>query len=162
MMYKLLDDIDTQAILDYYVSIEKEIVWFDSGPKGRQSGLQYADNEDPYLSATGRARFSDKRFSNLNPFYSNSIIEKIIRKYSLYRTRWMWVNPSSCYSIHNDYSPRIHLPIITNPQCLFIFPPDQIFHLEINKVYFVDTTKKHTFINCSEQARLHLVGAVYS
>ena len=161
-MYRIISDIDSQAILNYYLSIEKEIIWFDSGTKGRQSGIQYMNNEDPYLSATGRARFVDKKFEKLNSFYVNSIIEEVISQYKLYRTRWMWVNPFSCYSIHNDYSPRIHIPLVTNPQCLFVFPPDQTFYLEINKVYFVDTTKNHTFINCSEQARLHLVGAVYT
>lgn len=161
-MYKIISEVDSQVILNYYLSIEKEIVWFDSGPKGRQSGIQYANNEDPYLSATGRARFSDKEFYKLNSFYSNTIIEELIKQHKLYRTRWMWVNPFSCYSIHNDYSPRIHIPIITNSQCLFLFPPDQTFHLKTNMVYYVDTTKKHTFINCSEQPRLHLIGAVYT
>jgi hypothetical protein len=159
-MYIQLDEINTQDILDYYLSIEKNITWFDSGPKGRQSGIQYFDNEDQFLSATGRARIHDKKFNKLNTFYSNSVIEKIISKYNLYRTRWIWVNPFSCYSIHNDFSPRIHIPIITNPQCLFLFPPNQTFHLETNKVYRVDTTKKHTFINCSDHPRLHLVGAI--
>jgi len=161
-MYKIIGEINSKDILDYYLSIENKIAWNDNGPKGKQSGIQYARNEDPYLSATGRARLIDKNFDKLNVIYNNTIIEAIVKQYNLFRTRWMWINAFSCYSIHNDYSPRIHIPLVTNLQCLFLFPPDQTFHLEINNVYYVDTTKKHTFINCSEQPRLHLVGAVLS
>jgi hypothetical protein len=158
-MFTVIANIDVKKILDYYFLIEKDILWFDSGSKGRQSGIQFNINEDPYISATGRARFSDKNFDQLNSFYANSCIQDIIQNYKLYRTRWMWVNPFSCYSIHQDFTPRIHIPLITNDQCLFVFPPHRTFHLPIGKVYKVDTTKKHTFINCSEFPRLHLIGA---
>lgn len=161
-MITIIDTIESKQLLEYYTSIEEEIVWFDSGPKGKQSGVQYVFSEDPFLSATGKGRFHDKMFNYLNSYYKDTIIEEIINRYQLYRTRWMWINPFSCYSIHLDFSPRVHIPIITNQDCLFLFPPNQTFHLETGNVYKVDTTKKHTFINCSEQPRLHLIGAVLS
>lgn len=161
-MITLIDTIESKQLLEYYYSIEKEIIWLDSGPKGKQSGVQYLFNEDPFLSATGKGRFHDKMFNNLNSYYKDTIIEEIINRYQLYRTRWIWLNPFSCYSMHFDSSPRVHIPIITNQYCLFLFPPNQTFHLETGNVYKADTNKKHTFINCSTQPRLHLIGAVLS
>ena len=77
----------------------------------------------------------------------------------------MWVNPMSCYSLHKDSTPRIHIPLITNPSCYFIFkenntPEGIIQHLPVGSVYWTNTTVSHTFINCSELPRLHLVGVV--
>jgi len=159
-MFNLIEKIDSKSLLDFYYLIESELVWQDSGPKGRQSGIQYKDNEDQFLSATGRARFHDAQFHNLNDVYKGTIIEELINKFSLCRTRWMWVNGYSCYSIHQDVTPRIHIPLITNQSCLFLFPPDKTFHLSRDNIYSVDTRQFHTFINCSDNPRLHLVGAV--
>lgn len=159
-IYKVLDEIDSKSILEFYDSIESKIVWNDFGPKGKQSGIQYKTGECQFLSATDRARYPDHYCDNINDLYKNTIIEEIIKKYNLYRTRWMWIHTFSCYSIHRDNSNRVHIPLITNPGCLFLFPPDKTFHLEIDKVYHVSTTVPHTFLNASTASRLHLVGSV--
>lgn len=78
------------------------------------------------------------------------------------RTRLLLVKPRTCYSIHSDPYPRVHLPVITNSQCLLCFPEHNIMkYLPADGTsYWVDTTKKHTFINCSEENRVHLVGVI--
>lgn len=158
--YENLGDVDTVLLTEFYYSIENQIQWQEYGHLGKQSGLQYADAEDPFLSAVGKARLRDNRFNNLNVFYKGTIIEEIIEKYKLFRLRWMWVYPKSCYSIHCDFTPRIHIPLITNKENLFVFPNASSFHLSKGKVYKVRTDLNHTFINCSNENRLHLVGAV--
>jgi hypothetical protein len=77
----------------------------------------------------------------------------------VYRTRIMLSRPKSCYSIHNDYSPRLHLPLITNTQCNFVFAdPAQLIHMPATgQTYWVDTRKQHSFMNGSLEHRLHLV-----
>jgi len=158
--YKNLGVIDTQSIIDFYSSIKDVIQWEEYGHLGKQSGVQFADNEDPFLSAVGKARFRDNKFHNLNEFYKGTVIEEIVEKYKLFRLRWMWVYPKSCYSIHCDFTPRIHIPLITNTENLFVFPNSIPFHLPKGSVFLVRTELLHTFMNCSNEPRLHLVGAV--
>lgn len=77
----------------------------------------------------------------------------------VYRTRIMVSRPKTCYSIHRDYSPRLHLPLITNRQCYFLFKdPAEFIHMPATgQTYWADTRKEHTFMNGSLENRLHLV-----
>jgi hypothetical protein len=143
----------------------KKINWAIHGNKGKQSGIQYKDGDDPFEGAVGKSKGDELLHNILNPLYKDSIFETIINKYSLYRTRFMWVNPMSCYSLHKDSTPRIHIPLITNPSCYFIFKENNtsngiMEHLPIGSIYWTNTTFPHTFINCSDRPRLHLVGIV--
>ena len=164
-LIKKLDPIDIKPLLIFYFSNIKQINWTIHGHKSRQSGLQYKDSTDPFNGAVGKSNGDELLHNILNPLYKDSIFETLINKYNLYRTRFLWVNPMSCYSLHKDTTPRIHIPLITNPSCYFVFKEDIssqgiIKHLPIGSVYWTDTTTLHTFINCSEKPRLHIVGVV--
>jgi hypothetical protein len=159
-MIRQLETFDVNSLLECYYQIEKNISWTNGGHKGRQVGLQYKDHEDPWTSAVGRSRGDELSYINLNPFFKDTVFENIIKKYNLTRTRLMWVGPYACYSMHKDFTPRIHIPIVTNPDCYFVFKAGLIYHMRAGVVYWTDTTKIHTFMNCSEQSRLHLVGIV--
>jgi hypothetical protein len=159
-MIKNLGKVNTDNILNEYYKLEHEIVWKNYISKGKQCGLQYKENEDPWTSAVGKSKGQEFTYELLNNFFKDSIFEKIIIEYNLKRTRLMWLEPYSCYSMHKDDSCRIHIPLITNTECYFIFKIGLIKHLELGNAYLVDTKKMHTFINTSNQARLHLVGVV--
>ena len=159
-LIQTIDSIDVESILECYRSIENTIQFTESGRKGSQAGLQYLLEEDPHTSAVGRGRGIDHDYTLLNPTFSGTVFETIINKYNFTRTRLMWVNHMSCYSMHRDPSPRVHIPLITNEQCYFIFKSGVIQHLPVGHVYYTDTRYHHTFANCSEERRLHLVGAV--
>ena len=164
-LIKKLDPIDIKPLLIFYFSNIKHINWTVYGHKSKQSGLQYKDGDDPFSGAVGKSKGDELLHNILNPLYKDSVFETLINKYNLYRTRFLWVNPMSCYSLHKDTTPRIHIPLITNTSCYFIFKEDDsaqgiIKHLPIGSVYWTDTTSLHTFINCSEKPRLHLVGVV--
>ena len=161
-MITIIEPIELQPILDQYEQLADSIQWTDMGHKGKQVGLQYKEGQDPWSSAVGKSQGNDLGCTLLNPFFKDTIFEDIINKYNLKRTRLMWVGPFACYSIHQDESPRIHVPMITNPDCMFLFKYGVPAHLEKGFVHWVDTRKYHTFINCSDQNRLHLVGAVES
>lgn len=158
-MIKEIDLIDHQNLLDSFYQIEKNIVWTNFG-SGRQTGLQFKGNEDHWVSAVGKTKDYDSRYDNLNPYFKGTLFEEIILKYQLKRTRFLWMNGKSCYSMHKDNTPRLHIPIITNPQCFMIFQIGTIQHLKSGSVYWVDTRKSHTAMNGSDLERLHLVGAV--
>jgi hypothetical protein len=159
-MIKYINDIDVTSILESYSKIESNIVWTEYGHKSKQTGLQYYNNEDPWSSAVGISRGRELEYNKLNPFFKDTIFEKLIKEYDLKRTRLMWVYPFACYRMHVDMTPRIHIPLITNPECYFVFKNGIIQHLEMGSAYWVDTRLRHTFINCSEHKRLHLVGVV--
>lgn len=159
-MIKLLESINDQLILDTYNGIEKNIVWTTYNNKSKQAGLQYKDNEDPWSSAVGKSAGEELSYRNINPLFKDTIFEEIINKYNLLRTRLMWVSPYSCYSMHSDTTPRIHIPLITNAECYFVFRKGIISNLKQGSVWWVDTRSTHTFMNCSDLPRLHLVGVV--
>jgi hypothetical protein len=157
--YHIIEPIDVSSILINFAKINKEIIWTESN-QGKQTGLQYKLGEDPWTSAVGKSQGQELQYTELNPFFKNTIFETIIEKYNLKRTRLMWVNPKSCYSLHQDETPRLHIPLVTNSECYFLFNPGGIFHLPAGSVWWVNTQLLHTFLNCSNQSRLHLVGIV--
>lgn len=161
-MIKVLQSYNISPLLRYYLEFEKEMVWTEHGTK-RQTGLQYKPGEDPWTSAVGRSIGNGLVYTELNPFFKDTIVEDIINQFNLLKTRFMWVGPMTCYSMHHDESPRIHIPLITNPQCYFVFKGKDtsiIQNLPAGSIYWTDTRETHTFMNCSERPRLHLVGAV--
>jgi len=159
-MIKILTKIDIQPILDFYLTVENNIIWDEIISKGKQTGIQYLEGADPWSSAVGRSKGNELSYDQLNPFYKGTIIETLINQFNLKRTRLMWVNPYACYSMHKDTTPRIHIPIITNPECYFVFKTGCVQHMPAGAVYWTDTTALHTFMNCSDISRLHLVGAI--
>jgi len=105
--------------------------------------------------------FSEKVFSTINEKFINTEFERIINHFSLFRTRIMNMIGKTCYSLHQDMTWRLHIPIITNDKCFFYFPKHkQDFRLEQGKAYLVNTTEKHTFVNSSTDHRIHLVGCI--
>lgn len=136
-----------------------------------QLGLQVKDPEaTTWYDSVGRIQRTggmivEPQYKHINPKLKGGFIDQWIQslsEYRIVRTRLMYMKPRTCYSIHSDPYPRIHIPVITNRQCLMIFPEeDSIEHMPADGTsYYVDTTKKHTFINCSEVPRVHLVGVV--
>ena len=159
MTHNIIEPIDVGPILINFAKINKEISWTESN-QGKQTGIQYKPGEDPWTSAVGKSSGGELQYTELNPFFKDTIFETVIKKYNLKRTRLMWVNPKSCYSLHSDETPRIHIPLVTNPECYFLFNPNGLIHLPVGSVWWVDTRLQHTFLNCSNQSRLHLVGIV--
>lgn len=159
-MITVIESIDITDILDAYFAVEDKIQWTNYGHKGRQTGLQYKDSEDVWTSAVGKSQGDELAYTAINPFFKDTIFENLINKHNLKRTRLMWVGPYACYSMHKDETPRVHIPLITNPECYFVFKDGSIKNLHKGYVWWVDTRLRHTFINCSDQHRLHLVGVV--
>lgn len=159
-MIRILEDIDIKEILESYYDLEKNIEWTDYGHKGKQVGLQYRVDENPWTSGVGKSKGQETLYAEINPYFKDTAFDNLIKKYKLFRTRLMWVGPYACYSMHKDTTSRFHLPLITNPECYFVFRKGLIKHLSVGHCYHVDTKQYHTFMNCSDQHRLHLVGII--
>lgn len=91
--------------------------------------------------------------------YIETIIEELKKKYIIYRGRFMCMPMKQCLTYHVDKSKRLHIPIITNPDCFMIIE-DKLCRLLERNVYIVDTTLRHTAINASNKDRIHLIFCV--
>jgi len=159
-MINIIETYPVTELLDCYFKIEKNIVWTCYGDNKKQAGLQFKEGEDPWTSAVGRSNGGELEYTNLNLFFKDTLFEEVINQYTLKRTRLVWLSPMACYSMHKDTTPRIHIPMITNPECYFVFKTGIIQHMPVGSVYWTNTVNLHTFMNCSTESRLHLIGVV--
>lgn len=151
-------------LADWYFRHEQKIKWLTTPGKTKQTSIQYADRDDVFLSATGTLQpgRSEQEYNLINPLFVNTPFEDVVKEYKLVRTRLMWLEPRTCYSIHRDQSVRLHIPLVTNEDCKFIFPEEsEMFYLPVGGAYHVNTNKTHSFCNFSAEPRLHLLGCVY-
>ena len=106
----------------------------------------------------------EQSFYHIQPSLKSTVLEDYFKWLAvpIYRARIMLAREKGCYSIHQDYSPRLHLPLITNKHCNFLFSdPLQMFHLPADgTTTWIDTRRPHTFMNGSMEKRLHLVTIV--
>lgn len=91
--------------------------------------------------------------------YFENLIEQLSKYYTVKRGRFMLMQHKTCLTYHTDPSPRLHIPIYTNENCMMIVE-DKVIRLPFGGTYVVDTTKKHTALNASQFKRTHLVFAI--
>lgn len=159
----LEDNVDVKAFLKEANSVKVKLGlgWNQVKQIGIQGHKPDLDPLEEWKSSIGRGtgiQYPETYFKY--PLFDIPLINRFIEKYGLVRTRIMGMQEKSCYTAHNDLSKRIHIPLISNPDC-FIMVEDRVYHLEPGKVYLVNTTLKHTAINASKNFRLHLVGSFY-
>lgn len=145
---------------------ETEKLLFDSstGKYRTQMSLQTNGTSD-WDSSTGTREGQDEgQWDQIHPELAGSWWDSFLKSFpfKLYRTRLMTMHPRTCYSIHSDSNPRIHIPIVTHRQARFIFTtPPAIRHLPADgSVWWVDTTKEHSAMNGSTIDRIHLVACL--
>lgn len=134
-------------------------------PDGQLAVQTNDPTETNYTAGIGKSTAKtpewEHQFCHLQPILKGTVIEDYLTwlDVPVYRTRIMASRAKSCYSIHRDYSPRLHLPLITNKQCNFVFAnPARLIHMPADgSTYWVDTRLEHTFMNGSLDSRLHLV-----
>ena len=152
-----------------------DTVLFD--PNSGQISITRIDGNNDWNCSVGKIHQLDKPekfYRVLNRTLQGSEFERIVEAYpQYYRWRLMQLASRSNYSVHSDSNgdnkrnKRIHIPIITNPQCHLMFfdgtnmSEPHMYHLEAGKVYEVDTTGLHTALNFSSVNRVHLVGVRY-
>lgn len=134
-------------------------------PDGQLSIQNDQESTTDWLAGIGRSELKTPSWERQFKFLQNELEGTAVDEYlqwlgvPVYRTRIMVARPKSSYSVHKDYSPRLHLPLITNDQCYFVFKdPAKFIHMPADgKTYWVDTRREHTFMNGSTDNRLHLV-----
>lgn len=100
---------------------------------------------------------------HVEPIYDDMpYINSLLKKYGMYRTRVMKMIGGTCYSVHVDNDPRIHIPLDSDDKNYFIVN-DELFKMPADgSVYLVDTRYPHTAVNASSKrfVRTHIVGNV--
>jgi len=163
MHIEVLDKIDISTVLeeanDIKVMLKKG--WKDIDQVGLQGHKPDLNWKDEWTRSIGSSKkdFPETYFKY--PLWDTPTINRLIDKYGMVRTRIMSSAPKTNLTFHNDLTKRIHIPIISNPDCIMIIE-DKIYHLEPGYVYLTNTTLRHTAVNASWQQRVHIVGCMYS
>lgn len=130
----------------------------------RQLGLQsYPGSTDLWYDACRKQREigDDREYTLLHPELRGSYIEEAFAAlpFQPFRARLMGIDPSVCYAIHSDLTPRYHIAVKTTPQARFVFVDrEKLLHIPADgRVYFVDTRETHTAFNAGKEMRLHIV-----
>jgi hypothetical protein len=184
-MFKTLDiDIDYNEILESYKNLGVEKLLTEANHL-KQIAIQCREQtpEDQQLYESCGSLYYDWtkydatgelpiRTENINEtdiiktcdYFVESYFSHIIKKiqqhgYNVYRGRFMKSLHKTCLTYHTDPTPRLHIPIYTNKNCMMIVD-DKVIRLPFGKTYIVDTTLPHTALNASKDSRVHLVFCV--
>jgi hypothetical protein len=154
-----------QEVLDQCLMLVEQHGDWDNNPDG-QIAIQTNDNKiDNWRVGTGMSKTKtahwEQMFDKLQPSLVGTPLDEYLQwlEVPVYRARLMLAREKSCYSIHRDFSPRLHLPLVTNTQCNFLITdPLEMFHLPADgTTTWVNTRLPHTFFNGSTEKRYHLV-----
>ncbi len=162
---KLLTKFDPDKLLNDFESLP-ETNWSSTHPT-LQMSLQFNPHNctNMFTDSCGslQAHRIENEFDTFLPFFNNSYTQEILNSLSpnLFRARYMRLLPKSCYSVHEDNSWRLHIPLSTNPNCYFLFfDQPEFIRLEVGSAYLVNTTRPHTYINGGTTERLHIVASI--
>lgn len=160
----LEDNIDVESIIEEAndIKVALGVGWNDLDQVGLQGHKPNLDPLENWKASTGRKKntpYPENYFKY--SLWQSPTINRYLEKYGMVRSRLMVSHQKTCLSMHQDMSKRIHIPLITNPDCIMIID-NQVYHLEPGKIYLTDTTLKHTAVNASRKLRAHIVGCVYS
>lgn len=150
--------------------------WWSTGKQGHQAQFAIQSkhgSNNPYHESCGPQPTLNKEdssnnltegsFDTINDMFKGTYFEDIINMFPfpVYRTRFLRVNSKACYRFHRDMTYKFHIPIITTPSNMFIWPEQAhryIVHLPANgSVYYTDTAIPHTFMNGGTEFRYHIV-----
>lgn len=89
--------------------------------------------------------------------YTNTIVNNILSMYDFNSVTYRMVMPNTCYNWHVDTGKTcLHIPLITNPGCRFVYDNKAFTMPADGSVYVVNNGSPHTFINAGDVPRIHL------
>lgn len=164
MHVEVLEEINLGTIIKEanIIKVQLKKGWSTLGQVGIQGHKPNLDPNVEWQSSIGvghKLQYPETYFKY--HLFNVPTINSIMDKYGMLRTRLMQSNPKTCLTMHEDLTKRIHIPLITNPDCVMIIE-DRVYYLEPGKVYLTNTTLRHTALNASDRSRVHIVGCIYS
>ena len=149
---------------------EESLELFEKHGDSGQISLKHRENSDKESlwddgvgsSFSGHQILNTKEYTVLNEMLKGTYLEKVhntvAKDYNFGRMRLMKLSGRQCMSLHVDLERRIHVPIVTNENCLMIVD-DEVIHMPADgNAYVVDTKKRHTALNSNKDFdRIHLM-----
>jgi hypothetical protein len=101
---------------------------------------------------------NNKESEDLNKVeYTLSVINQLKEHLEFDSVTYRFVMPNTCYNWHNDAGEIcLHIPLITNPGCHFVYDHRAFSMPADGSVYVVNNGRMHTFVNAGASPRLHL------
>jgi hypothetical protein len=158
--YKILSSIDNQTeMIQYFTPLmkqmrEENIVQYGLIGRMTVDGIDYGEGKTRKNGADLK-QWNIWRDEKLKSGWMLTFLN-FLNTYEIGRMRIMRLTPRTCYSFHRDLTPRIHVPIITNPENYMIIETE-LKHLTPGKIWWTDTRKLHTALNTGERDRFHLL-----
>lgn len=156
------DTVNVNGILNEINLIIKKYPFLKNQPQiSLQTNSLNASPEERWNSATGKMKYVEGEEKDyIYPLFPElKLINHYLQSLGMYRSRIMINKSKECMTIHKDWTPRIHIPIYSNENCLMII--DKVgYYLEPGKIYWTDTRKPHTAMNGSYDYRMHIIGCV--
>jgi hypothetical protein len=129
-----------------------------------QLSLQTDGSADWSIGIGSKPEVEESIWDKLHPDLVGTWWEEFFASlpFKLYRARLLTLQPRTCYSIHTDRTPRIHIAIDTTPQARFLFtkPSAVRFIPADGHVWWIDTTHEHSAMNGSLKPRIHFVACL--
>lgn len=156
----LPEKFNVSELLSIYNSIDltsREI--YVTSFDGKTYSYEWAETQK--YAAAGKAYLLNDMVV-FNEYFKNSYLEDVYNqlrnKYDVRRCRFMKLSPKiRAYSYHQDKSARLHIPLVTDENCIFLIE-DIVYRLsEVGRLYETNTLKKHTAVNLGWNDRIHLV-----
>jgi hypothetical protein len=175
--YKVLCDFDLNLIEDIKNTIT-ESDWhvndirntMDNLEKTQSILLRYFDDYSKVTDSTWRSHVANhslyEKYQSLIDRTLTHITENTDIKIKEYLCFFARLAPNSKVGIHTDSGNflsachRIHIPIVTYPECKYIIENIE-YHWECGKVYEFDNTREHGVNNRSSNWRTHLMLNIY-
>tara|TARA_Y100000356_G_C11201694_1_gene258080 strand:+ start:414 stop:920 length:507 start_codon:yes stop_codon:yes gene_type:complete len=125
---------------------------------GKQLYVDNKFNEDYIRIPEVDLNLFNEHFKNT---YLQEVLETINKIYNTTKWRFMRLTTERrAYSYHRDETKRLHIPLLTNDECMFIIDKKLYDMNELGRMYKMDTTKYHTALNLGWTDRVHIVGAI--
>lgn len=155
MLTKLEQKYDYKELLKIYDSLIK---------KHPQIHISSIDGKTYWYESgdLNKYKLDQNDFVKVNTFFKGTYVETVYKEldkcYNICRGRFMTLSPENrAYSYHVDRTKRIHIPLRTNEDCMFIVENNLYKMPEEGQAYMLDTTNRHTALNLSWENRVHLV-----
>ena len=150
--------------------------WWTEGKQGHQA--QFAiqsrkDSDDPYYESCGPQPNLNKEYKGYiltegsydttNEMFKDTYFENILNMFPfpVCRVRFVRLSSKACYRFHRDMTYKFHIPLVTNPSNVMIWPEQShriIVHMPADgHIYFTETAISHTALNGGQDYRYHIV-----
>lgn len=128
------------------------------------SGRYWTRPDESYQEVTKEELVDEAAYTELVPEFRGTYFEHVLDSLrglgTIGRVRLNLKQPFNTNSWHRDPEPRLHLPIYTNPGCIFIVNHHATHLPADGSLYFTDTRGYHTALNGGAGPRVHLVAAI--